>query len=144
MNALLPRACTKTTLTATSVSHALIALVARATAAAAQAQVIARIAFQDDISTPHPPHEHVQIVTSDSTKAARMKRHASYAEVGNIKMSQHRPTAHPAKLGHSLLSSVRYLVLCVVQEHTVARKLRVALCVVRALLQMERCVLGVM
>jgi hypothetical protein len=118
-------------------------LVARATAAAAQAQVIARIVFQDDTSTQHPPHGHVRTVTSDSTKAAQMKRHASYAEVGNTKMSQHRPTAHPAKLGHSLLSSVRYLALCVVQEHTVARKLKIALCVVWALLQMGRFVLDV-
>ena len=144
MNALLPRACTKMMLTATSASHALIALVARATAAAAQAQAIALIVFQGDTSTQHPPHGHVRTVTSDSTKVAQMKSHASFAEVGNTKMSQHRPTAHPAKLGHSLLSSVRYLALCVVQEHTVARKLRVALCVVRAPLQMGRFVLDVM
>jgi len=104
MNALLPRACTKMLLTATPASHALIALVARATAAAAQAQAIALIVFQDDTLTQHPQHGHARTVTSDSTKAAQMKRHASYVEVGNTKMNQHRPTAHPAKLAHSLLS----------------------------------------
>jgi hypothetical protein len=104
MNALLPRAFTKMMLTATSASHALIALLARATAAAAQAQVIVLIVFQGDTLTQHPPHGHVRTVTSDNTKAAQIKRHVSYAEVGNTRMSQNRPTAHPAKLAHSLLS----------------------------------------
>jgi hypothetical protein len=104
MNALLPRACTKMMLAATSASHALIALVARATAAVVQAQVIALIVFQGDTLTHHPPHGLVRTVALDNTKAAPMKRHASYAEAGNTKMSKRRPTVHPAMLAHSLLS----------------------------------------
>jgi hypothetical protein len=101
---LLLRAYTKTTPTASPASRAQIVLAAGAPAAVAQAQVIALIVFRADTPTQHLPHGHVPTVTSDSTKAVRMKRHASYAVVGNTKTSQHRPTAHPVKLAPSLLS----------------------------------------
>jgi hypothetical protein len=107
MNALLPQAYTKMMSTATSASHALIALVAHAMAAAAQAQVIALIVFQDDTLTQHPPHEHVRTVMSDTTKVAQMKRHARLATQASTRHKSNRHSALCVRGANTLLRQHR-------------------------------------